>query len=160
MPSPEHNTACGSYLMLGIRGSLECLVVRGMEVLHQQTGDCYIDSLILSCCVCVRERERNGLQNCCWTGLVLVELWRTDLEPCFVTAHIFKLLNYFNREVSIYSYIFYKKFVMFWLLNFVKYCFHLQLTFRHRAFSIQGQAFHYSPENAFYIFNQQIYFII
>ena len=34
------------------------------------------------------------------------------------------------------------------------------LTFRHRASSIQGQAFHYSPENAFYIFNQQIYFII
>ena len=34
------------------------------------------------------------------------------------------------------------------------------LTFRHRASSIQWQAFHYSPENAFYIFNQQIYFII
>ena len=34
------------------------------------------------------------------------------------------------------------------------------LTFRHRAFCIQGQAFRYSPENAFYIFNQQIYFII
>ena len=34
------------------------------------------------------------------------------------------------------------------------------LTFRHRASSIQGQAFHYSSENAFYIFNQQIYFII
>ena len=34
------------------------------------------------------------------------------------------------------------------------------LTFRHRASSILGQAFHYSPENAFYIFNQQIYFII
>ena len=34
------------------------------------------------------------------------------------------------------------------------------LTFRHRASSIQGQAFHYSPEKAFYIFNQQIYFII
>ena len=33
------------------------------------------------------------------------------------------------------------------------------LTFRHRASSI-GQAFRYSPENAFYIFNQQIYFII
>ena len=30
------------------------------------------------------------------------------------------------------------------------------LTFRHRAFCILGQAFHYSPENAFYIFNQQI----
>ena len=34
------------------------------------------------------------------------------------------------------------------------------LTFRNRASSILGQAFHYSPENAFYIFNQQIYFII
>ena len=36
----------------------------------------------------------------------------------------------------------------------------LTLTFRHRASCILGQAFHYSPENAFYIFNQQIYFII
>ena len=34
------------------------------------------------------------------------------------------------------------------------------LTFRHRASCILGQEFHYSPENAFYIFNQQIYFII
>ena len=34
------------------------------------------------------------------------------------------------------------------------------LTFRHRAFCILGQAFHSSPENAFYIFNQPIYFII
>ena len=33
------------------------------------------------------------------------------------------------------------------------------LTFRHRASCVLGQAFHYSPENAFYIFNQQIYFI-
>ena len=31
------------------------------------------------------------------------------------------------------------------------------LTFRHRASCILGQAFHYSPENAFYIFNQHIY---
>ena len=30
----------------------------------------------------------------------------------------------------------------------------------HRTSCILGQAFHYSPENAFYIFNQQIYFII
>jgi len=35
-----------------------------------------------------------------------------------------------------------------------------QLNFRHRASCILGQAFHYSPENAFYIFNQQMYFII
>ena len=41
--------------------------------------------------------------------------------------------------------------------DFICRCF---LTFRHRASSILGQAFHYSPENAFYIFNQQIYFII
>jgi len=34
------------------------------------------------------------------------------------------------------------------------------LTFRHRASCILGQAFHYSPEKAFYMFNQQIYFII
>ena len=34
------------------------------------------------------------------------------------------------------------------------------LTYRHRASCILGQAFHYSPENAFYIFNQQIYLII
>ena len=34
------------------------------------------------------------------------------------------------------------------------------LTLRHRASCILGQAFHYSPENAFYIFHQQIYFII
>ena len=35
-----------------------------------------------------------------------------------------------------------------------------RLTFRHRASCVLGQAFRYSPENAFYIFNQQIYFII
>jgi len=34
------------------------------------------------------------------------------------------------------------------------------LTFRHRASCTLGQAFRYSPENAFYIFNQHIYFII
>jgi len=34
------------------------------------------------------------------------------------------------------------------------------LTFRHRASCILGHVFLYSPENAFYIFNQQIYFII
>ena len=34
------------------------------------------------------------------------------------------------------------------------------LTFRHHASCILGQAFLYSPEKAFYIFNQQIYFII
>jgi hypothetical protein len=36
----------------------------------------------------------------------------------------------------------------------------VRLTFRHRASCLLGQAFRYSPENAFYIFIQQIYFII
>jgi len=36
----------------------------------------------------------------------------------------------------------------------------IPLTFRHRASCILGQAFQYYPENTFYIFNQQIYFII
>jgi hypothetical protein len=34
------------------------------------------------------------------------------------------------------------------------------LNFRHRASCILGQAFYYTAENTFYIFNQQIYFII
>ena len=38
--------------------------------------------------------------------------------------------------------------------------FRITLTFRHRASCILGQAFRYSPENAFYLLNQQIYFII
>ena len=42
----------------------------------------------------------------------------------------------------------------------VEYLEEAALTFRHRASCILGQAFHYSPENAFYLFNQQIYFII
>ena len=36
----------------------------------------------------------------------------------------------------------------------------IRLNFRHRASSILGQAFRHSPENAFYIFNKQIDFII
>ena len=45
---------------------------------------------------------------------------------------------------------------MAWLTHLI----HQYLTFRHRVSCILGQAFHYSPENAFYIFNQQICFII
>jgi len=39
-------------------------------------------------------------------------------------------------------------------------CIERMLTFRHRASSTLEQAFRYYTENAFYIFNQQIYFII
>jgi len=42
----------------------------------------------------------------------------------------------------------------------VSHNFGTSFTFRHRASCILGQAFHCFPENAFYIFNQQIYFII
>ena len=38
--------------------------------------------------------------------------------------------------------------------------FRSSLTFRLHASCILGQSFHYSTENAFYIFNQQMYFII
>ena len=40
------------------------------------------------------------------------------------------------------------------------FCCVVILTFRHHASCILGQAFHYSRKNAFYILNQQIYFII
>ena len=40
-----------------------------------------------------------------------------------------------------------------------KLVFLVALNFRHRASCILGQAFHYCPENAFYIFNQQIHII-
>jgi len=35
-----------------------------------------------------------------------------------------------------------------------------RLTFRHRASSILGQAFRYSPENAFYVFNLILFLIL
>ena len=43
---------------------------------------------------------------------------------------------------------------------FSDFILNMPLTFRHHASCILGQAFRYPPENAFYIFNQQIYFII
>ena len=43
----------------------------------------------------------------------------------------------------------FKNLVLFFLYMFTA------LNFRHRASCSLGQAFHYSPENAFYIFNQQ-----
>ena len=55
--------------------------------------------------------------------------------------------------------------ILFWEFCFLPFCVDAQtnviyLTFRHHASCILGQAFHFSSENAFYIFNQQIYFII
>ena len=47
-----------------------------------------------------------------------------------------------------------------YVVRYTKSLIHKTSTFRHRASCILGQAFRYSPENAFYIFNQQIYFII
>ena len=43
---------------------------------------------------------------------------------------------------------------------YLRFIYPFLLTFRHRACCILGQAFCYSPGNAFYVFNQQIYFII
>jgi hypothetical protein len=46
------------------------------------------------------------------------------------------------------------------LSSWCKYHWWWRLNFRHRASCILGQAFRYTPENAIYILNQQIYFII
>ena len=78
-----------------------------------------------------------------WIGLQ-VGGWVKDRQPVIVK----KLLGNLNCGLSTVT------------LNGIDLGFGKLLTFRHRAFSILGQAFHYSPENAFYIFNQQIYFII
>ena len=59
-----------------------------------------------------------------------------------------KIVKYFETSVGVFS------------LNGLMYQKERNLTFRHRASCILGQAFHYSPENAFYVFNQQIYSII
>ena len=60
------------------------------------------------------------------------------------------LLYLFNSPFS-FQYITY---------NYLLFSFRTILIFRHRASCILGQAFHCSPESAFYVFNQQIYLII
>ena len=59
-------------------------------------------------------------------------------------------------QLFLYEEEYFRKFIQF-AFSFMR---RWGLTFRHRASCILGQAFHYSPENAFYVFNQQIYFII
>ena len=74
-----------------------------------------------------------------WWHYMNMHLCMLDFGPIFVACNT--VCNYFN--------------VCSCSLSFPN-----NLTFRHRASCILGQAFHYSPKNAFYIFNQQIYFII
>jgi len=52
--------------------------------------------------------------------------------------------------------------IHYYNLRGMKICELINLLFNLQApcFLYIGQAFRYSPENAFYIFNQQIYFII
>jgi len=76
-------------------------------------------------------------------------------------THSHKLTAYAlasNDELfSTYKYTcIYMEFVVFHSSNYNT----VYLTFRHRASSIEGQAFHYSSEKAFYIFNQQIYILL
>ena len=74
--------------------------------------------------------------------------WHVNITGARHTANAL-LLKHFIRNVSI-------QLVRLHLAYSGTFC----LTFRHRASCILGQAYHCSPENAFYIFNQQIYFII
>ena len=73
-----------------------------------------------------------------------------------------QLLHAFDRRFSDHKHLISQ--IICWAFNIVNINLILMikflLTFRHRASCILGQAFYYSPENAFYIFNQQIYFII
>ena len=75
----------------------------------------------------------------CWQVLVLVQL------NSFVILVGASILRKCSGMASIVNQV-----------SFTLVC----LTFRHRASCILGQALSYSPENAFYVFNQQIYFII
>ena len=92
--------------------------------------------------------------------------WRTETEGntcvCFRNLDVSKFKNKCmdnNASVSLQQ-------SANWKLSSHGYCdcsrakYQISWTFRHRASCILRQAFHYSPENAFYIFNQQIYFII
>ena len=73
-----------------------------------------------------------------------------SLYPCLSTAPC--------KSSSVY---YIPTFVQISSINILKLLQHVSvLTFRHRASCILEQAFRYSPENDFYIFNQQIYFII
>ena len=80
------------------------------------------------------------------TSLVLVKKQKRQYEPyirCFLKSGVQKWLLLLCESWKIKT-----RTSGYWL------------TSRHRASCILGQAFHYSPENAFYMFNQQIYFII
>ena len=79
-----------------------------------------------------------------------------------VKINIFKFTTTFKLKKLLMKYTVRRYFYMnstttyLGITELVKLC----LTFRHRASCILGQAFRYSPEKAFYTFNQQIYFII
>ena len=95
---------------------------------------CECVSVCASVCVCVCECEYMSVCVLC----LHILFRRTHLIGSFLPQTLLLL----------------QVLVHFWLIA------SMVLTFRHRASCILGQAFHYSPENAFYIFNQQIYFII
>ena len=78
-------------------------------------------------------------------------VWRTLHEDCLYPFHPQRVQILHPRDSAM------RLEFCHWLHNNRQL---VPLTFRHRASCILGQAFRYSPENAFYIFNQQIYFII
>ena len=86
----------------------------------------------------------------CFPVINLVSLPTAPASPFFMSLFHSTLL-FFLPQLFLHIFLLV---VVFAPLRF------MALTFRHRASCILGQAFHYSPENAFYIFNQQIYFII
>ena len=79
-----------------------------------------------------------------------------EVRECLLSSNAELFANLLSKNIQIKIH----KTKIFSVVLFGCEAWSLTLTFRHRASSILGQAFRYSPENAFYIFNQQIYFIM
>ena len=78
-------------------------------------------------------------------------LYRVHFTFTFLNGNHGKHLQKYISSCIVFIYI-YLAFVDDWLSAFIVKLY--ALTFRHRASYILGQAFRYSPENVFYIFNQ------
>ena len=128
------------------------------------------------------KNKGRGLQICCskghrhvlfgqsaspgWNAYLCVQLFHVLATVYYRSIFLF-LHNMFHSPVSLFLHFRRENCFFFSNTNIITPKYNLaicpwvwDLTFRHRASCILGQAFHYSPENAFYIFNQQIYFII
>ena len=78
---------------------------------------------------------------------------------CKIALHVSGVYRTHHPEFDLFL-VWLRLIVLLLILLRVSLNWFLVLTFRHCASCILGQAFRYSPENVFYTFNRQIYFII